>query len=367
VYRLAPIERPSKLPQALVLTTANDQYWIEYRGRPAQNDDGQQTAGAGVISASARAPTSTDSAAPGSRTPARQPGRPERPELRAGDRFRRAARSRSRAQATGPRRRLRFTLDRPTAPRTPRFTAALVGGGLQVTLDARRDAGSGLARFTSSLDRRAPLQRRGDATEEPVVDRQAAAGTHTVTVVASTGREPQRAGVPQVRVQYATGKPRRRLMSVDVCLPARPALPRARRGRVRRPAPRRLLEGNNNGKTTYLSRCSLLRTDQKIWNCYVARLFADIEKSGRPAHELPRIDVKVRAGGGYLESAVPHDDAPGRPHVRAPPPHHAREPAALPAAFERPGCSAGLRHGDGADARDLRSDSSARTVRSSSA
>src|SRR6266576_3619477 len=63
------------------------------------------------------------------------------------------------------------------------------------------------------------------------------------------------------------------------------------------------LEGNNDGRTTYLSRCSLLRTDAKIWNCYVTRLLADVEKSGDPAHQLPRIDVKVRAGGGYLEIA----------------------------------------------------------------
>jgi len=63
------------------------------------------------------------------------------------------------------------------------------------------------------------------------------------------------------------------------------------------------LEGANDGKTTYLSRCSLLHGEQKIWNCYVTRLLADVEKSGDPADELPRIDVKVRAGGGYLESA----------------------------------------------------------------
>src|SRR5215475_8985939 len=64
------------------------------------------------------------------------------------------------------------------------------------------------------------------------------------------------------------------------------------------------IEGpGDTGQRSYLSRCSLLHGPQKIWNCYVTRLLADIEKSGDPAHELPRIDVKVRAGGGYLESA----------------------------------------------------------------
>lgn len=48
-HELAPIERTSRLPQAFVVTTANDRYWVEYRSRAAQNAEGQQTAGAGVI------------------------------------------------------------------------------------------------------------------------------------------------------------------------------------------------------------------------------------------------------------------------------------------------------------------------------
>jgi hypothetical protein len=102
------------------------------------------------------------------------------------------------------------------------------------------------------------------------------------------------------------------------------------------------LEGSNDGKTTYLSRCSLLRGDQKVWNCYVTRLFADVEKSGDPAHELPRIDVKVRAGGGYLESAchmMMHQV--GRMYARK---HHitlANLQRYLPRSND-PGCSAGF-------------------------
>ena len=65
------------------------------------------------------------------------------------------------------------------------------------------------------------------------------------------------------------------------------------------PPPNGIILGDN-GRTTYLSRCSLLRKESSIWSCYVTRLLADVEKSHDPAHELPKIDVKVRAGGGYL-------------------------------------------------------------------
>jgi hypothetical protein len=102
------------------------------------------------------------------------------------------------------------------------------------------------------------------------------------------------------------------------------------------------LEGDNDGRTTYLSRCSLLHGDTKIWNCYVTRLLADVEKSGDPAHDLPRIDVKVRAGGGYLESAchmMMHQV--GRMYARR---HHitlANLQGYLPRSND-PGCSAGF-------------------------
>jgi hypothetical protein len=102
------------------------------------------------------------------------------------------------------------------------------------------------------------------------------------------------------------------------------------------------IQGPDDGKTTYLSRCSLLHGDQKIWNCYVTRLLADVEKSGDPAHELPRIDVKVRAGGGYLESSchmMMHQV--GRMYARR---HHitlANLQRYLPRSND-PGCSAGF-------------------------
>jgi hypothetical protein len=67
------------------------------------------------------------------------------------------------------------------------------------------------------------------------------------------------------------------------------------------PPPGGIRLDDTNGRTTYLSRCSLLRSEKSQWNCYVTRLLADVERSKDPANELPRIDRKVRAGGGYLE------------------------------------------------------------------
>jgi hypothetical protein len=102
------------------------------------------------------------------------------------------------------------------------------------------------------------------------------------------------------------------------------------------------LDDDPYARTTYLSRCSLLRKEAVIWNCYVTRLLADVEKSNDPAHELPRIDRKVRAGGGYLLSGchmMMH--VVGRMYARK---HHvtlANLQRYLPRSND-PGCSAGF-------------------------
>ena len=59
---------------------------------------------------------------------------------------------------------------------------------------------------------------------------------------------------------------------------------------------------DTSARASYLSRCSRLRKQTSIWSCYVTRLLREIERSKDPANELPRIDRKVRAGGGYLEA-----------------------------------------------------------------
>lgn len=184
-YVLAPIERASKLPQALVVTTGNDQYWIEYRSQAALTDDGRQAAGPGVIIRVSPSPDLTDFGSSGipNLLLANPDGR-HRPELGHGERFVDAGAFRLTVlQAAGDRARLRFKWTDATAPRPPRFTASLVGGRVQVTLDSARESGSGVGHYAITLDRRLPLSVAGDATEAPVQIGRPLPGTHTVKVV----------------------------------------------------------------------------------------------------------------------------------------------------------------------------------------
>jgi hypothetical protein len=184
-YELAPIERPARKAQAFVVTTANDQYWIEYRGLDAQDDDGRQTAGAGVIIRVSPSPDLNDFGSSGipNLLLANPDGR-HRPELRHGETFVDSGAFRVTVlRASGGRARLRFRWTDATVPRTPHFTAALVGGRVQVMLDAARESGSGVARYDITLDRRAARSVGGDATDEPVEMGKPLPGMHTVKVV----------------------------------------------------------------------------------------------------------------------------------------------------------------------------------------
>ena len=55
--------------------------------------------------------------------------------------------------------------------------------------------------------------------------------------------------------------------------------------------------GGNGG--SYLRECANLK-DPKRSSCYIRALLAEVEKSGDPANELPRIDRRARSGGGFL-------------------------------------------------------------------
>jgi hypothetical protein len=184
-YVLAPIERTSRLPQAFVVTTANDQYWIECRSRPGVNYAGQELAGAGVLIRVSASPDLSDFGSSGiPNLLLSNPDGRHRPELEHGESFVDAGAFKlTVVQASDDRARLRFRWTDATAPRAPRFDAAFVGGRLKVTLDAARESGSGVARYAITLDRRAPLSVATDIADEPVQMGKPLPGTHTVPVV----------------------------------------------------------------------------------------------------------------------------------------------------------------------------------------
>jgi Gametolysin peptidase M11 len=186
VYRLEPIERLSSGPQAFVVTTARDQYWIEYRAVPARTDRGASPGGAGLIVRVSSSPDVDRSSFNAMlNVLVADPSGDKRPELAPGDRFRRSgAFSLTALKSAGSSARFRFKWTDAVAPRRPRFTAEVVDGKLRVTLEDGHDAGSGLARFRVVVDTRPAQQLARDATEEPVVVGKPLPGTHTVTVVA---------------------------------------------------------------------------------------------------------------------------------------------------------------------------------------
>ena len=202
-YAVGAFERPSTAPQAFVVTTANDQYWIEYRSQPARNDDGQQTGGAGVIVRVSPSPDLHDFGS--SSIPNLLLGNPNgrhRPELRHGEGltipgvFKLTVLSSSGASA-----RLRFSWKDATAPRAPHFTTAVVAGRLKVTLETAHESGSGVAHYDITVDGRAPVSVATDATEEPVQVGRPLPGTHTVKVVVfDRAGNRSAAGVRHVRV-----------------------------------------------------------------------------------------------------------------------------------------------------------------------
>ncbi len=184
-YVLAPIESTSPLPQALVVTTGNDQYWIEYRGRPGVTNTGLQAAGAGVIMRVSPSPDLKDFGSSGiPNLLLSNPDGRHRPELEHGETFVDAGAFKLTVlRASGDRARLRFRWTDATAPRSPRFDAAFVDGRVEITLDGVRESGSGVARYAITFDRRSPLSLGTDAADEPVQIGKPLPGTHTVKVV----------------------------------------------------------------------------------------------------------------------------------------------------------------------------------------
>ena len=181
VYGLDPLERPSAGNQAIVLTTAGDEYWIEYRAQR-----GGPRAGPGVLlrvspSPDLRGPE-TDAAR--NLLLANPSGRGH-PELRTGERFvDPGAFTLTVLRPMSGHARLRFSWTDKVAPKAPHLMSSVVGGNLQLTLESAKEDGSGVANYIVTLDGGAVHRVANDATDEPVIVGRPLPGTHTLRVVA---------------------------------------------------------------------------------------------------------------------------------------------------------------------------------------
>ena len=179
-YVVAALEHASASSQALVVTTAQDLYWIEYRTQRAPMND------AGVLVHVSPSPD-LRTAVTGTAYNAlvTNPGRRGRPELRTGDSFRYPAVFTLSVRRSGPNDvAVRFTWLDKTPPRAPRVTSSVVGGRIEVAVDPTREVGSGIAHYDVWVDHGPRVSVAGDATEEPVRVGRPLPGTHTVHVVA---------------------------------------------------------------------------------------------------------------------------------------------------------------------------------------
>ena len=205
VYRLGPLEKPSQRAQALVLTTASDQYWLEDRTEPAVDDTGVVLARPGVtvhLNASPDIRGGPNSDFPHNLLVA-DPSGHKRPELLPGDRFvYPGAFTVTVLKPTADGARLRFRWIDRTPPKAPRVSATITDGRFRIVWDDAHETGSGISRYIVSIDGGAEARFGADLTQEPVMVGRALPGSHTVTVVAvDRAGNRSRPGVKRIETQ----------------------------------------------------------------------------------------------------------------------------------------------------------------------
>ena len=189
---VAAIDRASQLPHALVVTTAGNEYWLEYRSPEPRFDYREDTATPGLVvhAGPNGLPLGRPSPFPSRNLLLTDPAGLGRPSVAAGESFRvPGAFSASVVAASSDLTRVRFTwLDR-ARPERPRILSA---GRGRAAWRSGAERGSGIERFELRVDRRPPVLVRVDALSTqfvgpnrvergfPMLQR----GRHRVTVVA---------------------------------------------------------------------------------------------------------------------------------------------------------------------------------------
>lgn len=190
-FAIAAIERPATAPQALVVTSARSEYWLDYRAV------GPETFGGSLLPAGVLVHAGPNQAALPETVVFAQdnlllpdPAGLGRPVFFAGEAFEeRGAFRVTVLEENGSEAKLRFAWTDATRPRAPRIVGLPArmrpGGTLEVVWNDAAEFGSGLAAYEVSLDRAKPRRIQVQFGITPLARfRKPRLGVHTVSVVA---------------------------------------------------------------------------------------------------------------------------------------------------------------------------------------
>ena len=201
-YEIGPIEGATTLPQALVVSTASSEFWLESRGVPTPSFGGETVQPPGVVVVAGPG-AGGGSAFPRSNLLLQNPDGGARYAYQADESFVRRGAFAVDVEAHGPDRALlRFRWLDKVAPLRPRLRArAPRTGRVRITWEAPRERGSGVRNYEIRLDGNAvQVVDAGPALFRWELTIRAPRGLHRVAVVA-TDRAGNRGRAASARVR----------------------------------------------------------------------------------------------------------------------------------------------------------------------
>ena len=201
-HEIGPIEGPTTLPQALVVTTASSEFWLESRGSPTPSFYGETVQPPGVVALAGPGPGG-GWVYPRANLLLQNPSGGARYAYQAGESFvRRGVFAVSVEAHTPDRALLRFHWLDKVAPLRPRLRArAIRKGRVRLTWDSARERGSGVAGYELRLDGNAvQIVDAAPALNRWQVTIRAPRGAHRVAVLA-TDRAGNRGRAASARVR----------------------------------------------------------------------------------------------------------------------------------------------------------------------
>jgi hypothetical protein len=146
-FDIGPVEGPTTLPQALVVTTARNEYWFESRSLPTPSFNGSASQPPGVVVIAG--PVGAESRLPRENLLLPNPNGRGRYAYGAGEAFVEPGAFRLTVASHSGNASLQFEWTDRTPPSRPRLrTAALRGGRVRVEWDTPVERGSGLASYS---------------------------------------------------------------------------------------------------------------------------------------------------------------------------------------------------------------------------